>query len=54
MAHYTATQPIMGLYLEAEKCPGEKVQKWWWEQEVLSLEGARESTEVIGVGEEYG
>ena len=39
VAHFIATGPIMDLCLEADRCPGSWVEKHWWEQEGLDLEG---------------
>ena len=38
-AQYIATGPIMYLCLEAERRPGTRVFKKWWEKDVLDLEG---------------
>ena len=40
-AQYIATGPIMYLCLEAERRPGTRVFKKWWEKDVLDLEGTR-------------
>ena len=40
-AQYIATGPIMYLCLEAERRPGTRVFKKWWEKDVLDLEGKR-------------
>ena len=54
VAQYIATQTILDLCLEVEKHPRVWVAKWWWDQEGLSLEGAREDAEVGGMVEASG
>ena len=51
---YIVTWTILDLFLEVGKHPGERVVKWWWDQEGLSLEGAREDAEVEGMVEAGG
>ena len=53
VAQYIATQPILELCEEAERRPGARVSKRWWEQEGINLAGARvvtaaETEEVDG------
>ena len=40
VAQYIATQPILELCEEAERRPGARVSKRWWEQEGINLAGA--------------
>ena len=54
VAQYIATRPILDLCPEAERCPGARVAKRWWEQEGLSLAGAQEAAEAGGTGEADG
>ena len=46
MAQLIATHNIMELCLEAERRPGYRVAKWWWEQDGLRLAGAQEDGEM--------
>ena len=39
VAQFIATSPIMELFLVAERRPGSRETKKWWEQEGLCLEG---------------
>ena len=48
---YIVTWTILDLFLEVGKHPGERVVKWWWDQEGLSLAVTREAAEVGGTGE---
>ena len=36
---YIATRPIFDLYLEAERQPGARVTRRWWEQGGINTEG---------------
>ena len=38
---YITTRPILDLWLEKERLPGERVAKGWWEQMVPRLAGAQ-------------
>ena len=55
---YIATGPIMDLCLAAERRPGSRVAKRWWEQEGLDLDGmqmeAREVEQEEGGEEAHG
>ena len=48
---YIATRNILNLFLEAERHPWARVEKWWWEQMGLRLMGAR-GDEETGESEE--
>ena len=39
VAQFISTRPIMDLFLVTERRPGSRVEKWWWEQDGLDLEG---------------
>ena len=39
VSQYIATRPIMDMCLAADRSPGTRVSKQWWEQEGLDLEG---------------
>ena len=39
---YIATRPILGLCERSVRRPGAWLSWWWWEQEGLDLEGAKE------------
>ena len=43
VAQFIATRPIMDLFLAEERRPGSRVDKWWWEQDGLDLEGMWEA-----------
>ena len=43
VTQFIVTRPIMDLCLAAERRPGSRVAKWWWEQDGLYLEGMRTS-----------
>ena len=38
-AQFIATRPIMDLCLEAERRPGTRVSKRWWDQHRVNVEG---------------
>ena len=52
VAQFIATRPIMDLCLVAERRPGSRVTKRWWEQDGLGVEGirtaAREEEQIEG------
>ena len=37
VVQFIAIRPIMDLFMEAERRPGVRVQKWWWYQDILQL-----------------
>ena len=39
VAQFIATRPIMDLFLAEDWRPMSRVDKWWWEQDGLDLEG---------------
>ena len=57
VAQYTATYPIMDLWLAAERNPGMRLSRRWWEQPTLDIMGIRErqvdteEREETGLGE---
>ena len=46
-----ATRPIMDLCLEAERTPGMRLSRKWWEQPSLDIMGIR-AGQVAGEGKE--
>ena len=52
IAQYIATCPILDMCPAAERHPGARVPKWWWEQGGLYREGAQEETEEVEEGRE--
>ena len=40
-AQFITTRPIVDLCLAAERMPGSRVTKRWWDQDVLDVEGMR-------------
>ena len=47
VAHYIATQSLLDLCEGSERDPGAQVRIWWWEQDLIGLEGARESSSAV-------
>ena len=41
VAQYIATQPIMDLYEQSARRPGERVSRRWWYQAGIYLEGVK-------------
>ena len=39
VVQFIATRPIMNLCLAVERGAGSRVAKWWWEKDMLYLEG---------------
>ena len=39
VTQFIVTRPIMDLCLAAERGPGSRVAKWWWDKDGLELEG---------------
>ena len=50
VAQYTATYPIMDLWLAAERNPGMRLSKQWWEHPVLDILGIRAGREAAEGG----
>ena len=52
VTQFIVTRPIMDLCLVAERRPGSRVTKRWWEQDGLGVEGirtaAREEEQIEG------
>ena len=47
VVQYIETQTILDLFEETVRMPGGWVAKWWWEQEGLDLEGARDTEAAV-------
>ena len=45
VAQFIATRPIMDLCLAAERRPGPRVSKRWWEQDGVDVEGMQTAAE---------
>ena len=54
VAHYIATQSLMGLCKATERKKGELVGMWWWEQAVIDLVGARDTASISEVADKDG
>ena len=44
-AQFITTRPIVDLCLAAERMPGSRVTKQWWDQDGLDVEGMRTATQ---------
>ena len=47
-AQYISTQPILDLYERANRRPGSRVSRWWWEQAGIDLEEAKKRAKEAG------
>ena len=51
VAQFIATQPIMDLCEKANRRPGARVSRRWWEQTGIDWNGARERAEAAEAAE---
>ena len=52
VAQYIATRTILDLCDRSARIPGVWVSRWWWEQDGLGLERAKERAVAKSDGEE--
>ena len=53
-AQYNASHPIMELCLAAERRPGMRISRRWWEQTALDILWVRSAHVAADIGEEKG
>ena len=54
VAQFIATRPILDLCEKANRWPGTRVPRWWWEQTGIDWKGARERAETAAEAAEPG